>query len=95
MEGKSDVSCCRREKTNTEKSPRRRRGVTHLSLVVLEVEEVCVAGQVYHCLYVVFGLVDDGQVEQPASTEPHVSSNLQVQHFLQQTHSNTHTGLVS
>lgn len=56
-------------KTTTEKSPRRRRGATHLSLVVLLVEEVCVARQVYHCLDVVFGLVDDGQVEQPADTE--------------------------
>lgn len=41
---------------------------THLSLVVLYVEEFCVARQVNHRFDVVAGLVDDGQVEQPADS---------------------------
>lgn len=43
--------------------------ITYLSLVILCVEEVCVLGQVYHFSDIVLGLVDDGQVEQPAQTE--------------------------
>lgn len=50
---------------------------THLSLVVLDVEEFCVARQVDHCFDVVAGLVDDGQVEQPADRSNNISSRLQ------------------
>lgn len=50
----------------------------YLSLVILSVEEVCIPGQVYHCSDVVLGLVNDGQVEQPAETERvNVLTNLQ------------------
>lgn len=41
----------------------------YLSLVILCVEEVCVLGHFYHFSDIVLGLVDDGQVEQPAETE--------------------------
>lgn len=56
---------------------RRHQCGTHLSLVVLYVEEMCVARQVDHCFDVVAGLVDDGQVEQPADTSNKVSAHLQ------------------
>lgn len=41
----------------------------YLSLVVLPVEKVCVPGQVDHGSDVVLGLVNDGQVQQPAGRE--------------------------
>lgn len=63
MERKIYFYCCKKEQITTNKSPARHERIPHLSLVVLYVEEFCVAGQVDHCFDVVFGLVDDGQVE--------------------------------
>lgn len=72
---------------NNKKSLRRHQCGTHLSLVVLYVEELCVARQVDHCFDVVAGLVDDGQVEQPADSQvilSQFSSTKPMQNFLQQ-----------
>lgn len=43
--------------------------LTYLSQVILHVEEVCVLGLVNHSFDEVFGLMDDGEVEQPRETE--------------------------
>lgn len=59
-------SCNEWKKINKYK---RRLKLLYLSQVVLYVEELCVFRQVDHPSDVVFGLVDDGHVEQPADTK--------------------------